>query len=60
MCCAPGAKLCYIADLMKKDSVFSGSLTGVDISEARMNIAKSLLRKYGHDSYTRVYVEDGR
>lgn len=62
MCCAPGAKLCFIADLMKKDgsSKLEGSLTGVDISEHRLNIARSLLKKYGHENDAILYNEDGR
>ena len=42
LCSAPGAKLCYLADLMK----MRGSLTGVDISSERARVCASLLRKY--------------
>lgn len=42
VCCAPGAKLTYIADLM---SQFPGErkLYGVDINANRLNIAMALL-----------------
>jgi len=43
VCCAPGAKLCLIADLMG----CRGSLTGVDISHSRLAAACTMLRKYG-------------
>jgi len=60
MCCSPGAKLCYIADLMKSgEGIVKGSLTGVDISEHRMNTCKGLLRKYWHEYHVNVFVEDG-
>jgi len=42
MCCAPGAKLCLIADLMGA----AGALVGVDASVARLSTCASLLRKY--------------
>ena len=45
LCCAPGNKLMYARDLMKE-----GSLTGVDISENRLDITRSLFKKYSHDS----------
>lgn len=31
LCCAPGAKLCMIADLLGRE----GSVTGVDVSKVR-------------------------
>lgn len=43
LCCAPGAKLCLISDLMKRQ----GSVTGVDINPSRLNICSKMLLKYG-------------
>lgn len=42
MCCAPGAKLCYIADRMKRQGV----LVGIDQAEHRVNACANILRKY--------------
>ena len=44
LCCSPGAKLLYIADLIGNDG--KGSVTGVDISTNRLLICKNLIRKY--------------
>ena len=49
MCCAPGAKFCFIADLLKS-CCKSFCLTGVDVSKDRLNICRSLCKKYGHVS----------
>lgn len=45
LCCAPGNKLMYIRDLMK-----GGSVTGVDISIPRMEVTRSLISKYKHNT----------
>ncbi|KAJ3272685.1 hypothetical protein HDV01_005339 [Terramyces sp. JEL0728] len=44
ICCAPGSKLCYLADLLGEDS--TGTITGVDISKERLFTCKSLIQKY--------------
>jgi len=44
LCCAPGNKLMYARDLMN-----GGTITGVDISQPRMEITRSLIKKYGHE-----------
>ena len=63
LCCAPGAKYCFIGDLLKKHCT-SFSLTGVDISANRLNICKSLSKKYGHTSQAEqsysLVLQDGR
>ena len=43
LCCAPGAKLCALADAMG----LSGTLTGVDVSEQRLAACRTLCTKYG-------------
>lgn len=42
ICCAPGAKLLYLNDLLNENS----TITGVDISQDRLRVTKSLLKKY--------------
>ncbi|KAL3659453.1 hypothetical protein V7S43_015445 [Phytophthora oleae] len=42
LCCAPGAKLTMIADLLQ----LRGSVTGVDFSRARLGACKQLVHKY--------------
>lgn len=68
LCCAPGAKLCLIADrLAALDAAAAselrniGTVTGVDVSKQRAATAKALLRKYPpHGSpNTRIFVADG-
>ncbi|GMI07976.1 hypothetical protein TrVE_jg13310 [Triparma verrucosa] len=43
LCCCPGAKLCMIVDMLLGSRM---EVVGVDISDARLNICKKLLRKY--------------
>ena len=43
LCCAPGTKLCLIADLLGR----RGSLTGVDLSRHRLATCAQVLKKYG-------------
>ena len=51
MCCAPGAKFSYIADiLVNKYNDCKFRLSGVDISENRINICRNIAQKYGHVS----------
>lgn len=47
LCCAPGMKLCYIADLQGSDGI--GTVTGVDLSQHRISTCKNLLKKYRLD-----------
>ncbi|KAK1931455.1 Ribosomal RNA small subunit methyltransferase F [Phytophthora citrophthora] len=42
LCCAPGAKLTMIADLLE----LRGSVTGVDFSRSRLGACKQLVHKY--------------
>ena len=55
LCCAPGAKSRYIADLMGEGH---GTITGVDISKSRLSIAKNLLRKRKLERF-RLFLMDG-
>lgn len=57
LCCAPGAKLAYIADLIGNEG--AGSVTGVDVSEKRLVICRSLLRRMGVPR-SRLFCCDGR
>jgi len=43
VCCAPGAKLCFLANLMDQ----KGSLTGVDISAERLRSTWKMAVRYG-------------
>ncbi|KAG9292965.1 hypothetical protein G9A89_016327 [Geosiphon pyriformis] len=56
LCCAPGAKLCMICDLLGNKGV--GTVTGVDISKNRAATCRSLLKKY-KVIRARIFVEDG-
>jgi len=42
LCCSPGNKFQMISELLSSDSL----IVGVDISESRLNVCKSLLRRY--------------
>ena len=55
LCCAPGAKLCAIADAMQ----LQGTVTGVDVSEQRLAACRTLCQKYGVLN-ARLVVADGR
>lgn len=54
LCCAPGAKLCLIADLL----VGEGAVTGVDINLERLSSTRTMCRKY-QVSQTRLFLADG-
>ncbi|KAJ1918686.1 hypothetical protein IWQ60_007438 [Tieghemiomyces parasiticus] len=72
LCCAPGAKLCMLADLIRPRGIGEGrssstghdarngggTVTGVDVSEARLATCRSLVRKYRHDN-VRLFAADG-
>jgi 16S rRNA C967 or C1407 C5-methylase (RsmB/RsmF family) len=67
LCCSPGLKLCMMADLLSSSS----TIVGVDISECRLALCRSIVKKYhvdpgtlgcARDSYTariRLYCADG-
>ena len=55
LCCAPGAKLCALADSMG----LQGTLTGVDVSEERLAACRTLCSKY-RISNVRLVLGDGR
>jgi len=54
LCCAPGSKLCMLADEIQHQ----GSLTGVDVVEERLSTCKTVLRKYNVQN-TRLFKSDG-
>jgi len=54
LCCAPGAKLCYIADQIYP----SGTVTGVDISFSRLSTCRNICKKY-NISNVRLFEADG-
>lgn len=48
LCCAPGAKLVNICDMLNQNSNddLKSIIVGNDINLSRLNIAKSLVKKY--------------
>ncbi|KAL2916912.1 hypothetical protein HK105_203691 [Polyrhizophydium stewartii] len=56
ICCAPGTKLSCMLDQIGSSGV--GTATGVDSSEERLAVARSLVRKHGHDR-VRLFLGDG-
>ncbi|TPX66373.1 hypothetical protein SpCBS45565_g04535 [Spizellomyces sp. 'palustris'] len=56
LCCAPGMKLCYVADLQGSDG--RGTVTGVDLSPDRIAVCKGLLKKYRLER-ARLFIADG-
>lgn len=48
LCCAPGLKLCMMADLSPPSSI----VVGVDISSRRLSLCKNIVKKYHIDSIT--------
>ncbi|KAI9478740.1 MAG: S-adenosyl-L-methionine-dependent methyltransferase [Benjaminiella poitrasii] len=57
LCCAPGAKLCMIANLLGRDGL--GTATGVDIARHRLATCRSLLKKYKVGEKVRLFEADG-
>ncbi|KAG9439377.1 hypothetical protein H6P81_019542 [Aristolochia fimbriata] len=55
LCAAPGAKLCFLSDLLGN----SGSLTGVDIAKHRLAACRTMLKKYSLGDRCRLFVADG-
>ncbi|KAI8613452.1 S-adenosyl-L-methionine-dependent methyltransferase [Chytriomyces sp. MP71] len=58
LCCAPGAKMALIHDLQGHEPDTHGSVTGVDVSKARIATCKSVLRKYKMSRF-RLFDADG-
>ena len=67
ICCAPGAKMCMIGDILKEESKKEEeekieesffSVTGVDISDKRLGICKTMTKKYQIKN-CRLLCEDG-
>jgi 16S rRNA C967 or C1407 C5-methylase (RsmB/RsmF family) len=53
LCCAPGAKLCLIADLLLR----RGTLTGIDASRMRLEACVQIVKKYG-SAFARLSAEE--
>ena len=49
LCCAPGLKICAMADFLQERKA---TLVGVDISENRMAVCKNIVQKYHVDPET--------
>lgn len=54
VCCAPGAKLCMLAEAVGR----AGSVTGVDVAHHRLAACRTLCGKYALDN-VRLYLGDG-
>ncbi|KAI8382376.1 S-adenosyl-L-methionine-dependent methyltransferase [Blakeslea trispora] len=57
LCCAPGAKLCMIANLLGREGL--GTATGVDVAGHRLATCRSLLKKYRVGEKIRLFEADG-
>ncbi|KAI8334387.1 S-adenosyl-L-methionine-dependent methyltransferase [Chlamydoabsidia padenii] len=57
LCCAPGAKLCMIANVL--DVQGKGTVTGVDIAAHRLATCRSMIKKYRVGCRVRLYEADG-
>lgn len=57
LCCAPGAKLCMISNLLGKEGL--GTVTGVDLAGHRLATCRSLLKKYKVGERVRLFEADG-
>ncbi|KAF7729681.1 hypothetical protein EC973_004054 [Apophysomyces ossiformis] len=57
LCCAPGAKLCMIANLLGEEG--TGTVTGVDLAAHRLATCRSLLKKYRVGGRARLFEADG-
>ncbi|KAI9247472.1 S-adenosyl-L-methionine-dependent methyltransferase [Phascolomyces articulosus] len=57
LCCAPGAKLCMIANLLGNDGY--GTVTGVDIASHRLATCRSMVKKYNVGNRIRLFEADG-
>jgi 16S rRNA C967 or C1407 C5-methylase (RsmB/RsmF family) len=57
LCCAPGAKLCMISNILGKEGL--GTATGVDLARHRLATCRSLLKKYKVGEKVRLFEADG-
>lgn len=57
LCCAPGAKLCMIANVLGTQGL--GTVTGVDIAAHRLATCRSMIKKYRVGPRIRLYEADG-
>ncbi|KAI9307821.1 S-adenosyl-L-methionine-dependent methyltransferase [Cunninghamella echinulata] len=57
LCCAPGAKLCMIANIIGVEG--TGTVTGVDVASHRLATCRSLVKKYKVGTRVRLYDADG-
>jgi 16S rRNA C967 or C1407 C5-methylase (RsmB/RsmF family) len=57
LCCAPGAKLCMISNLLGNQGV--GTVTGVDLAGHRLATCRSLVKKYKVAAKVRLFEADG-
>ncbi|KAL0091973.1 S-adenosyl-L-methionine-dependent methyltransferase [Phycomyces blakesleeanus] len=57
VCCAPGAKLCMIANIIGQKG--TGTVTGVDLAPHRLATCQSLLKKYRVGERARLFAADG-
>ncbi|KAI9025022.1 S-adenosyl-L-methionine-dependent methyltransferase [Phycomyces nitens] len=57
VCCAPGAKLCMIANIIGQKG--TGTVTGVDLASHRLATCQSLLKKYRVGERARLFAADG-
>ncbi|KAJ3216064.1 hypothetical protein HDU67_009944 [Dinochytrium kinnereticum] len=58
LCCAPGGKMCLVADLQGNEDGVVGTVTGVDVSSHRIATCRSVLRKY-KIRRARLFLSDG-
>nr|CAG8483772.1 7254_t:CDS:2 [Entrophospora candida] len=58
LCCAPGAKLCMISNILAGDNKGFGTITGVDISQNRLSTCRSLIKKH-KINHARLFLADG-
>jgi 16S rRNA C967 or C1407 C5-methylase (RsmB/RsmF family) len=57
LCCAPGAKLCMISNILGREGL--GTVTGVDLAGHRLATCRSLLKKYKVGEKVRLFEADG-
>ncbi|KAG2179987.1 hypothetical protein INT43_003774 [Umbelopsis isabellina] len=57
LCCAPGAKLCMISNILGSEG--TGTVTGVDISSHRVATCRSLVKRYKVAERVRLFNADG-
>lgn len=57
LCCAPGAKLCMISNILGREGL--GTVTGVDLAAHRLSTCRSLLKKYKVGEKVRLFEGDG-